>query len=70
VGDISSSTGAGSPGITSVSETCQTGLSLAVSTLNPYSNTRLPPNVAPIATSAATTIEMARIATVGWVRPP
>lgn len=57
-----------SPGMTSVSETCHAGLSPAISTLDPCSNTRLPPKVAPTATSAATTIEMNRTGTVGWTR--
>ena len=34
---------------------------------HPCSNTTLPPKVAPTATSAATTMEMTRIGTVGWV---
>ena len=57
-----------SPGNTSVSDLCHTGLSPAVSTLNPYSYTIVPPKVAPIDTSAATTSERTRIAMFGWVR--
>src|SRR5680860_1497752 len=53
--------GVPSPGSTSLSDSCHTGLSVTVSTLNPYSNTSEPPNVAPTVTSAATTIESTRI---------
>src|ERR1017187_3972423 len=50
-----------SPGNTSVSDLCHTGSSRAVSTLKPYSYTRVPPNVAPSDTNRAITTDKATI---------
>jgi len=57
------------PGNTSVSDLCQTGESPPVSTLKPYSKTRLPPKVAPTATRRAMITDSTMIPTgvTAWV---